>query len=193
MPITLPDRPEWELCLTPNLNWGYRPTDKAYKTPYELISIFADVVGRGGNLLFDIGPKADGTLPAEQVEQLQGLARWNQKHKEAIFGTRAGLPEGHFYGPSTLSKDSTTLFLFLPSQAAGKVMVKGLLNGIESIQVVGSTHQLTHKVVGKISWSSVPGLVYISEIPQDHQDADMTVLKVKLDGKLKLYRGKGGF
>ena len=71
--------------------------------------------------------------------------------------------------------------------------MKGLVNGIESIQVVGSTHRLTHKVVGKISWSSVPGLVYISEIPQDHQDADMTVLKVKLDGKLKLYRGKGGF
>jgi alpha-L-fucosidase len=151
MPITLPDRPEWELCLTPNLNWGYRPSDKSYKTPYELISIFADVVGRGGNLLFDIGPKADGTLPAEQVEQLQGLARWNQKHKEAIFGTRAGLPVGHFYGPSTLSKDSTVLYLFLPAQAGGKVMLKGLVNGIESIQVVGSTHQLTHKVVGKIS------------------------------------------
>ncbi len=193
MPITLPDRLEWELCLTPNLNWGYRPSDKAYKTSYELISIFADVVGRGGNLLFDIGPKADGTLPAEQVEQLQGLARWNQKHKEAIFGTRAGLPMEHFYGPSTLGKDSATLYLFLPSQAAGKVMLKGLVNGIESIQIVGSTHTLTHKVVGKISWSSVPGLVYISEIPPEHQDADMTVLKVKLDGKLKLYRGKGGF
>jgi alpha-L-fucosidase len=193
LPITLPDRREWELCLTPNLNWGYRPSDSAYKTPYELITIFADVIGRGGNLLFDIGPKADGTIPTEQVAQLQALARWNQKHKEAIFSTQAGLPEGHFYGPSTLSKDSTTLFLFLPSQAAGKVMLKGLLNNIKSIEVLGTDHTLTHKVVGKISWSSVPGIVYINGIPEAFRDAEMTVLKLQLDGKLNLYRGKGGF
>lgn len=193
LPITLPDRPEWELCLTPNLNWGYRPSDSAYKTPYELITIFADVIGRGGNLLFDIGPKADGTIPAEQVKQLQALARWNQKHREAIFGTRAGLPEGHYYGPSTLSKDSTTLYLFMPAQAAGKVMLKGLVNNIKSIEVLGTGGTLTHKVVGKISWSSVPGIVYINEIPEAFRDAEMTVLKLQLDDKLKLYRGKGGF
>lgn len=193
MPITNPDRPEWELCLTPNLNWGYRPGDSAYKTSYELITIFADVVGRGGNLLFDIGPKADGTIPAEQVAQLKALARWNQKHGEAIFGTRAGLPDGYFYGPSTLTKDSTTLFLFLPSQAAGKVMIKGLVNSIRNIEVVGTGQKLGHKVVGKISWSSVPGLVYIDAIPATARDEDMTVLKLTLDGKLKLYRGKGGF
>jgi alpha-L-fucosidase len=193
LPINLPDRHEWELCLTPNLNWGYRPSDSAYKTSYELITIFADVIGRGGNLLFDIGPKADGTIPEEQVQQLEALARWNQKHKEAIFGTRSGLPEGHFYGPSTLSKDSTTLFLFLPAKAAGQVMLKGLENEIKSIRVLGTGHPLTHKIVGKISWSSVPGIVYIKEVPPSFQDKEMTVLKIALAGKLKLYRGKGGF
>jgi alpha-L-fucosidase len=150
-------------------------------------------VGRGGNLLFDIGPKADGTLPAEQVAQLQALARWNTKHHEAIFGTVAGLPEGHFYGPSTLTKDSTTLFLFLSGQPAGKVMIKGLVNGIERIEVIGTGQKLGHKVVGKISWSSVPGLVYLDPVPLSGHDQDMTVLKVTLDGNLKLYRGKGGF
>ena len=193
LPITPPDRPEWELCMTPNYNWGYRPSDTAYKTPYELITIFADVVGRGGNLLFDIGPKEDGTLPAEQMAQLQALARWNQKHREAIFSTKAGLPEGHFYGPSTLSKDSTTLYLFLPSQASGKAMIKGLDNAIQKIEVVGTGRQLGHKVVGKISWSHVPGLVYIDAIPAAAQDEHMTVLKLTLYKPLKLYRGKGGF
>jgi alpha-L-fucosidase len=193
LPVTLPDRKDWEVCMTPNLNWGYRPSDTAYKTTYELISIFADIIGRGGNLLFDIGPKEDGTIPAEQIAQLKGLARWNQKHREAIFGTRAGLPEGHFYGPSTLSKDSSTLYLFLPAQAIGKAMIKGLVNKIERIEVLGTGHTLTHKVVGKISWSSVPGLVFISEVPVAFSDQDITVLKLKLDGKLKLYRGKGGF
>lgn len=193
MPIIQPDRKEWELCMTPNYNWGYRPSDSAYKTPYELITIFADVVGRGGNLLFDIGPKEDGTLPAEQIAQLEALARWNQKHGEAIFGTIAGLPDGHFYGPTTLSKDSSTLYLFLPSQAGGSAMIKGLKNAIKSIEVVGNGHKVGHKVVGKISWSEVPGLIYIDALPEKERDKDMTVLKLTLDGPVKLYRGKGGF
>jgi alpha-L-fucosidase len=83
--------------------------------------------------------------------------------------------------------------LFLPAKASGQVMLKGLVNGIKSIEVLGTEHALTHKVVGKISWSTVPGLVYIQEVPPSFQDHDMTVLKLSLDGKLKLYRGKGGF
>lgn len=70
-------------------------------------------------------------------------------------------------------------------------MIKGLVNKIEDISVVGNGTQLTHKVVGKISWSPVPGLVYIT-VPENISDKYITVLKVKLDKPLKLYRGQGG-
>jgi alpha-L-fucosidase len=104
-----------------------------------------------------------------------------------------GLPYGHFYGPSTLSKDSTRLYLFLPTGAAGKVMVKGLDNVIKRITVLGTSQTLAHKVVGKISWSSVPGIVYIDDVPAAMRDTYMTVLELELDRPMKLYRGKGGF
>jgi alpha-L-fucosidase len=58
--------------------------------------------------------------------------------------------------------------------------------------VLGRGETLKHKVVGKISWSPVPGLVYI-DIPEGIQDQYMTVLELKLDGPLKLYKGHGGF
>lgn len=193
IPVSRPNNNAWELCMTSNKNWGYHPDDTDYKTPYELISIFADVISNGGNLLFDIGPREDGMIPAEQVALLKALGKWNKKHAEAIFGTEAGLPYGHFYGPSTITKDSTTLFLFLPYHAAGKTVIKGLNNEIESIEVVGANMKLNHKVVGKISWSSVPGIVFINDIPTASSDEHMTVLKLKLKGKLSLYRGKGGF
>jgi alpha-L-fucosidase len=45
--------------------------------------------------------------------------------------------------------------------------------------------------VGKISWSPVPGLVYI-DVPGDIKDKYVTVLKLKLDKPIKLYRGQGG-
>jgi alpha-L-fucosidase len=177
--------------MTTNNNWGYQPTDNNWKTPYEIITIFADAISNGGNLLLDIAPKADGTIPSEQVNILQELGKWNKKHGEAVFETIAGLPQGHFYGPTTMSKDSSTIYLFLPAGAKKQVMLKGIQNKINSIQVVGTNTPLSHKVVGKISWSPVPGLIYI-EVPENVQDEYVTVLRLKLDGPVKLYRGKGG-
>ncbi|MFC3196336.1 alpha-L-fucosidase [Parapedobacter deserti] len=190
-PVTRPRFDWWELCMTTNNNWGYRPSDTAWKTPYEIITIFADVIGNGGNLLLDIGPKADGTIPPQQIDILEALGDWTEKHEKAIFGTVAGLPQGHFHGPSTLSKDSTSLYLFIPGKAQGPVVVKGLSNDIVRVSDVATGTPAPHKIVGKISWSPVPGLVYI-DIPQEAQDAYMNVLEIKLDGPLKLYRGHGG-
>jgi alpha-L-fucosidase len=190
-PVSRPAYPWWELCMTTNNNWGFQPHDTNWKTPYEVITIFADVVSYGGNLLLDIGPKEDGTIPAEQINILKELGDWNKKHGEAIFSTLPGLPAGHFYGPSTLSKDSSTLFLFLTGKTSGELMLKGLKNAIRKITVVGQGTSLKHKVVGKISWSPVPGLVYIN-VPFESQDKYVTVLKLELEGTLDLYRGKGG-
>jgi alpha-L-fucosidase len=191
-PVTRPNLKNWELCMTTNESWGYFIGDTSYKTPYEIISIFADCISMGGNMLLDIGPKNDGTIPEEQVFILTELGKWTKKHSEAIFETRAGLPLGHFYGPTTLSKDSCSLYLFLQGNQSGNIIIKGLNNDIKDIEVIGNGTHLSHKIVGKISWSHVPGLVYI-DIPEGVQDKYMTVLKVTLDKPISLYRGKGGF
>ena len=190
-PITRPAEKAWELCMTTNNNWGYQPLDTNWKTPYEVITIFADAISNGGNLLLDMGPRADGSIPEPQVHVLKELGAWNKKHGEAVFASQPGLPQGHFYGPSTLSKDSSTLYLFLPGNVSGPVVVRGLVSAIKSAHVVGSETTLSPKIVGKISWSHVPGLVYI-DVPATAHDKYMTVLKLKLDGPVKLYRGKGG-
>jgi alpha-L-fucosidase len=71
-------------------------------------------------------------------------------------------------------------------------MVKGLKNQIESVQVLGTDFEIKPKVVGKISWSSVPGTVFM-EVPFDALDSEVTILKLKLNGPLRLYQGEGGF
>jgi len=190
-PVTRPDSPAWELCMTMNDSWGYQGSDTLYKTPYEIISIFADVIGFGGNLLLDIGPKADGTIPEEQVNILEELGKWTSKHQEAIFGSRPGLPQGHFYGPSTLSADSLSLYLFVSGGTGGQIMVKGLKNKVKNAVVLGTNTKIEPKVVGKISWSPVPGLLF-AEIPEGAGDEYMTVIKLEFDKPIALYRGKGG-
>jgi len=46
-----------------------------------------DVVSKNGNLLLDIGPQADGTIPGVQFERLLALGKWMDINKEAIYGT----------------------------------------------------------------------------------------------------------
>jgi len=198
IPIETPKAPAWELCMTLGEQWGWQPQDTNYKSTHDLIHIFADVIGHGGNLLLGIGPKEDGTFTPGQVARLEDLGQWTSKHGEAIYGTRAGLPNGHFFGPTTLSQDSTTLYLFLANGMSGSVEIKGLDNKINSVEIVGSDANrgdamtLNHRVVGKISWSKVPGLVFI-DMRDGFDDPWMTVLKVKLDGPVRLYRGEGGY
>lgn len=190
VPIVKPTDAYWELCLTMNNSWGYQGNDKDYKTPYQIIRIFADCISMGGNLLLDIGPKADGTIPKEQVAILGELGRWNTKHSEAIFDSKSGLPSGHFYGPTTLSADRETLYLFLTQKPTHPIVIKGLKNSINRIRIVGEGTKLSHKVVGKQYWSEVPGLIYI-EVPENKLDSQVTVIAIQLKGKIDLYREDG--
>jgi len=182
LPIHKPKDKYWELCMTMNDSWGYQGNDKNYKTPYQVIRIFADVISHGGNLLLDIGPKPDGTIPDEQVHILKELGKWTKKHDKAIFGTEAGIPREYFEGPSTLDTENNILYLFVTGKPNGPVMVKGLKNKVNSIWVLGNGTKLEHEVKMKAWWSSIPGLVFI-DVPEDVLDEYITVIALRLADK----------
>ena len=190
LPVTRPDSRYWELCMTMNDSWGFQHNDKNYKTPNQVINILVDCINKGGNLLLDVGPKADGTIPDEQVNILKELGRWTSKHSEAIYGTRAGIPADHFYGPTATNKSADILYLYLPYNPKGQIMLKGLKNKINRIYVVGNGTKLNWDIKMKQYWSAVPGIVYI-DVPEEVLDEQVTVIAVLLDGKIDLYREMG--
>lgn len=190
LPVTRPDSRYWELCMTMNDSWGFQNNDKNYKTPNQVINILVNCINKGGNLLLDIGPKADGTIPAEQVNILKELGRWTNKHREAIYATRAGIPADHFYGPTSLNQTGDILYLYLPYKPNGQIMLKGIKNKINRIWVVGNGTKLNWDIKMKQYWSAVPGIIYI-DVPEKVLDEQVTVIAVLLDGKVDLYREKG--
>lgn len=180
VPLETPKNPYWELCLTMNDAWGYQPTDKNYKTPNQIIRIFADCISKGGNVLLDVGPKEDGTIADEQVAILKELGRWTNKHQEAIYGTQAGIPREWYSGPSTLSKDGKKLYLFIEHKPNGPIAVMGLKNKVATAWVVGSGATINYKVMMKPWWSSVPGILYI-DVPENELDNQVTVICLSLE------------
>src|SRR6186997_1205549 len=59
-----------------------------FTTGRDLIFILVDTVSRGGNLLLDIGPRADGTIPLIMEQRLEEIGDWLKVNGEAIYGTR---------------------------------------------------------------------------------------------------------
>lgn len=189
IPVHRPRGP-WELCITTNYTWSYTGEERDYKTPYEIITMFCECLGMGGNMLINVGPDERGIIPARQVELLETLGQWIRKHAESVYGTRAGLPHGYAYHFSSLNKPKDTLYLYLahiPKEGTG---IKGIKNAIRRITVLGDGAECSHKRVGGADWLGVPGLLVV-DIPKDALDENVTVLKIELDGKLDLYSGEG--
>lgn len=190
VPIVRPKSKYWELCMTMNDSWGYQAIDNNYKSPFILLRTFVDCLSMGGNFLMDIGPKADGTIDSRQVAILKEFGRWTKKHHTAIYETRAGIPTEHFQGYTTLNKKGDILYLYLPYKPNGPVEIKGLMNHVNRVWVVGNGTMLDYKEYNKSYWSKLPGNLYI-DIPENVLDPQITVLAVLLDGPIKLYRGEG--
>jgi len=91
VPATGQPGEDWESCITMNDHWGYNAHDHNFKSVPDLIGLLVETASKGGNLLLNIGPKADGTFPEESVERLAAIGRWMKVNGEAIYGTTASL------------------------------------------------------------------------------------------------------
>ncbi|MEW1777848.1 alpha-L-fucosidase [Streptomyces sp. NPDC086777] len=189
-PVVPPDGP-WELCLTINDSWGFQHHDHNHKSLAQLIRYFTETIGGGGNLLLDVGPMEDGTIPQPQAERLEGLGEWIRRHAEAVYGTGRGLPAGHHYGPSTLSADRRTLYLTLFDVPRAEIGVRGLATEVRRVTVLGTGTELGHRVTGGLH--EAVGVLWIDPPAAADLDPHATVLAVELDGELELYRGSGRF
>lgn len=188
LPLAAPKGP-WELCLTMNRGWGV-PLDPSYKTEAELLRTFQDVLGMGGNLLLNVSPFGDGSLHQPQVDRLKTFGRWTTRCAEAIYPTGAGLPPGHFAGPSTLSADRTVLYLIQQDRPWSEIPLKGLRNRVLRASIVGCEAPVGLRQSGGASWMGIPGILWL-HLPEAALDPLGTVVKLELEGPLDLYVGAG--
>jgi len=131
---------DWESCMTMNGSWGYKVSDNNWKSTDTLIRNLVDIASKGGNYLLNVGPTAEGLIPAPSIERLEEIGAWMAVNGESIHGTSAStLPELE-WGRCTIKegKGTTTYYLHVfdwPED--GKLVVPGLKGGAATMLDVG--------------------------------------------------------
>ncbi len=125
------DRSEkWEMCRGMGLSFGYNENegDDQIISEQGLISLLVGTVANNGNLLINIGPKADGTIPAEQERRLLVLGKWLETNGEGIYETRCSRRE-------SIVLDNDTAVHFTAKGSDLYVFVDGLKKGMDTVDI----------------------------------------------------------
>ncbi len=109
--VALPEA--WEGNLTMGTEWPWKATNERYKSGSELIDTLIETRAKGGNLLLNIGPKPNGTIPDEQDARLREIALWNFVNGEAIRDVRPWVITNENNVWFTKKKSEQTVYAFI--------------------------------------------------------------------------------
>lgn len=175
----LPGR-DWETCMTMNDTWGFKSEDHQWKSSATLITNLVDIVSKGGNYLLNVGPTAEGEIPAESIKLLNEVGAWMKVNSESIYGTQASPFKSLPWGRCTMKADGGKSILYLhvldwPKD--GKLIIPRLENTVKSAEL------LARKGVLKVEKSD-NGPVLL--LPTSAPDPVCNTIKLTIEGAPKI-------
>lgn len=116
---------DWETPATINDTWGFKTSDRNWKSTRDLLHKLVDIASKGGNYLLNVGPTAEGEIPAPCIERLESIGRWLSKNGESVYGTQAG-PVQDVRWCRTTRKGRTVYVHVFEWPSEGRIVVPGL-------------------------------------------------------------------
>jgi alpha-L-fucosidase len=173
---------DWETCMTMNDTWGFKSYDHNWKSTETLIRNLVDIVSKGGNYLLNVGPTAEGEIPAPSIERLKEIGAWMKINGNAIYGTTASPFWRLAWGRCTTkaTDQGGTLYLHVfdwPSD--GKLVVPGLRSKVTGARLLATQTE--------VPVAAQDGNVVL-RLPNKAPDAIASVVAVEFSGPLNVER-----
>jgi alpha-L-fucosidase len=127
------DRP-WETCMTIARQWAWKPDDDL-KTLEQCLHNLIRSAGGDGNLLFNVGPKPDGTIEPSQVERLKEMGKWLEKYGYTIYNTRGGPFKPADWGVSTRKENKVYLHILRWSGDSPEITIPDIGIAINNVKL----------------------------------------------------------
>ncbi|MCC2592012.1 alpha-L-fucosidase [Tessaracoccus sp. OS52] len=155
----------WEACRGLGFSFGYNSVEDehASMSGSEVIRFLVDVVSKNGNLLLNVGPRADGSIPDLQLAALEELGEWLEVNGRAIFGSRPWLRA--LDGDVHYTSSDGSVFCFADDPALGRLTLPTELAHCDTVAWLGAGE-------GRVTDGSV-------EVPESLRGAPVAVAEVK--------------
>lgn len=163
--------PAWEVCKTSNKHWGYFADEKTcqWMSLAESLHWLVSIAGMGGNFLYNIGPKADGSIPAKAEKLFRAIGEWLKKNGESVYGCGGSSITGGACGTTT-ARGNTVYFHILHYTYPEVVFLSPKLK-VSSARILLTGKPLKVTQVGE--------RVIISDLPKKAPDVNDTVIVLK--------------
>lgn len=176
----------WEACMTFNGSWGYMPISPDWRSVREVIEMLGIATAGRGNLLLNIGPAPDGSVPPEAVERLTAVGKWVAKYGEAMYGQvdRADkctewMPTGRF----TLK--GKTAYYWCNRWPGRELAIGGI-----QVRVLKATLMATGETV---PFEQTENRLVLKGLPETNPDpiAGISLIRLECDAPLRQVLGPG--
>jgi alpha-L-fucosidase len=169
----------WENPGTLNRSYGYNKFDTNWQSPADVIRLFVDIASNGGNYLLNVGPTADGLIPAPSVRILQEVGKWVDKYGESIYGSQTSNLAVPVWGRITTKPDKYYLHIF-NWPANDLIQMTGLQQTIKKVYLLADANHTA------LRWHQTNGgevTVDLDTIhlPADALDAGDTVVVLEVE------------
>lgn len=176
---------DWEVCMTMNTSWGYKWYDNEWKSSETLIKMLVDIASKGGNLLLNVGPTAEGLIPDSSAIRLEEIGNWMKRNSESVYGTTASPFFKLTWGRCTkkIENGNTTLYLHVFDWPNDELLrIPGLKAKIRDIYLLKNPKQ-------KFAWKFENNDLLL-HAPKVIFDPINTVIVVKINGEPEITSNK---
>ena len=177
----------WEACMTFNGSWGYMPISPDWRSVREVVGMLRTAAAGQGNLLLNIGPAPDGSVPPEAVERLEAVGQWVSGNGEAMYGQmdRAGRGTVDWMPTGQWTIAGNTAYYWCTRWPGAELAIGGLRTKVEKASILSSGQT--------IAFQQNEHRLVLQGLPPENPDdiAGVTVIKLECDGPPRQELGAG--
>jgi alpha-L-fucosidase len=173
--------------MTFNGSWGYMPISPDWRSVREVLDLLRTCAAGQGNLLLNIGPAPDGSVPPEAVERLQAVGQWTAQNGEALYGTvdRAGRDRMDWMPTGAWTLKGNTAYFWCTRWPGRELVIGGLRANVERASFLASGRPIT--------FEQTENRLVLKHLPYHDPDpvAGVTVIKLECDAPPEQKLGAG--
>jgi alpha-L-fucosidase len=167
----------WEACMTFNGSWGYMPISPDWRSAREVVTMLRTATAGQGNLLLNIGPAPDGSVPEQAVERLTTVGEWVAENGEAFYGPvdRVGRDRMEWMPTGTWTLKGNTAYFWCSRWPGRELVIGGLRTKVNQVTLLATSQPVSfHQSDNRLTLQNLP-----YHCPDSH--VGITVFKLTFD------------